>query len=192
MEDLAKIFTIIDEIKKIQNFYMSFYSNVYNDWDNFKNKYLSQTLLDEFPKDFLPEDFINSLSFLGDALKNTFVAKKVQNFSEQSSRSHFQRVKNKEKLNYRLILNIYKYRNQYFHSGIYDRIKLKIIIPCFFEKLLILIESFIFYILNNNEKTYKDFRNEWIDSYNIFLNRLENNHRYSESFTDLLELIHHF
>ena len=190
--DFAKILTIIDEVEVIQEFYMAFFSIVQNNWDFFEEKCLSQTILDNFPKKFSPKDFIDSLDILSDALNNNYMKQKIKEFSGRTPLSHYQRIKLKNKLNYKLLLNIYKYRNQYFHSGFYDLLELRKIIPILHRKLIVLVESYISYLIANKNKNFKDFKKKWINSYELFLEQLFKNKRYSECFSDLLGLIESF
>ena len=188
-KEFAKILTIIDEVELIQQFYMSFFLIVQNNWYEFEKNYLSQTKLDNFPKEFSPKVFINSLEILSDALNNNYMKQKIKEFSARTPCSHYQRVKLKEKLNSKLLLNIYKYRNQYFHSGSYEPLELRKIIPVLHKKLIVLVESYISYIIANKKKKFKDFKNEWMDSFELFLEQLLKNTRYSECFPDFLYLI---
>ena len=190
--DFAKILTIIDEVEVIQEFYMAFFSIVQNNWDFFEEKCLSQTILDNFPKKFSPKDFIDSLDILSDALNNNYMKQKIEEFSGRTPLSHYQRIKLKNKLNFKLLLNIYKYRNQYFHSGFYDLLELRKIIPILHRKLIVLVRSYISYLIANKNKNFKDFKKKWINSYELFLEQLFKNKRYSECFSDLLGLIESF
>ncbi len=185
-KDFAKIFTIIDEIQIIQGFYMTFFPIIQNNWDNFKENYLSLTKLENFPKDFLPNEFIDSLELLYDALENNYMKQKMKAFSEKTPISHFQRIKKKNKLNLKLILTIYGYRNQYFHSGFYDIIELRKIIPILYQKLMIIIESYISYLTTNRNKSFRDYITKWVNIYDTLLVQLENNKKYSKCFSDLL------
>ena len=118
-EDFAIFLTIIDEIEIIQRFYILFYPVSQNNWDDFKNKHLSLTKLDNFPKDFTSKDFIDSLDILSDALHNNHIKQNMKEFSGSTSLSHSKRIKLKEELNLKLLLNIYKHRNEYFFSAKY-------------------------------------------------------------------------
>jgi len=187
--DFAIILTIIDEVEIIQEFYMSFFSIVQNNWDSFEENYLSRTILDNFPKKFSPKDFIDSLDILSDALDNNYLKQKIKEFSGRTPRSHRERIVLKNKMNYKLLLNIYKYRNQYFHSGFYDLLELRKVLPILHRKLILLVELSISYLIENKNKKFEDFKMKWTNSYELFLEQLSKNKRYSECFNDLLGLI---
>lgn len=191
-EEFAKILTIIDEVELQQQFYMAFFPIVQNNWDDFKKNYLSQTKSNNFPKEFSPKFFIDSLDILSEALNNNYMKQKIKEFSVRTPRSHYQRIKLKEILNSKLLINIYKYRNQYFHSGFYDPLELRKIIPILHRKLIVVVESYIFYLIANKNKKFKDFKMKWINTYELFLEQLYNHNRYSECFPNLLDLIESF
>ena len=188
-EDFAIFLTIIDEIEIIQRFYILFYPVSQNNWDDFKNKHLSLTKLDNFPKDFTSKDFIDSLDILSDALHNNHIKQNMKEFSGSTSLSHSKRIKLKEELNLKLLLNIYKHRNEYFHSGFYDPIELGKVIPNLHKKIMIIVQSYISYLMVNKGKDFEDFKKKWIETYKFFIEQLNESKLYSESFNMLLELI---
>lgn len=189
IKEITKIFTIIDEIKLIQNFYMLFYPIIINNWKNFKTDYLSFSKLVNFPRDFTSTEFINSLEILSGAIQNNYFKQVMKKFSERSPISHCKRIELKNNLNLKLLFSVYKYRNQYFHSGTYNLKELRKVIPNLFQKLSFVIELYVSYLLANKNKNFEDFKTKWNSYYESLLIQLKNNTKYSECFPKLLELL---
>ena len=187
--EISKIFTIIDEIKIIQNFYMYFFRIIMNNWEDFKKDYLSLTKLDNFPQDFTSTNFINSLEILSDALQNNYLKQVMKKFSERSTLSHCKRIELQNLLNLKLLFSVYKYRNQYFHSGTYNLKELRNVIPNLFQKLSFVIELYVSYLIANKNKNFEDFKTKWNSCYESLLIQLKNNTKYSECFPNLLDLL---